>query len=626
MSGIAGIVQLDGAPIDRSLINRMTVYLAFRGPDARGVWTGGEAGLGQSLLRTTEEAEHEQRPATLDGLVWITADARVDGRAELIRELRAGGRDCPASTTDPELILHAYGLWGERAVEHLIGDFSFAIWDSRERKLFCARDHFGVKPFFYAQAGGSLVFSNTLDCIRIAPGISDELDEQFIADLLLFEFSLDLHRTAFQAIRRLPPGHTLEASRGEVRIRRYWSLPVEGPIRYRRPEEYVEHFRELFEQAVEDRLRTRRVVMQMSGGLDSTFVAAVAKKVFARSGQPFELSAETAVYDELFPDEERRYATMAAEALAIPIDCVPSDGYRLYERWQEALSRPEPVHSPLAVAGGDWLKRIASHARVTLTGLGGDPGFSSLLSRHCRELVRQGRLDRLALDLARYLMEEGRASRMYWRARWWRWFGRKDPDRYYPKWLAPEFERRLDLRARYRWGRRPEVPAGAGRPEAYEALDPAFWAWLFEGYDPGSTSLSLEARHPFFDTRVLQYLLRLPTLPWCSDKKLLREAMRGLLPDQLRLRKKTPLGADPILASLRRYGLCEAGEVQPEPELGRFVLWGKIPPIAAETDHGRLCVNLRPLSLNYWLKCKAVFVYNNQHKEGSRESFIADTS
>ncbi|MGH9703335.1 MAG: asparagine synthetase B family protein, partial [Candidatus Acidiferrales bacterium] len=257
MSGIVGIVNLDGAPIDRGLLRHMTDYLAFRGPDAQEIWSGGSVGFGHTLLRTTFESEQENQPANLDERLWITADARIDSRAELVARLRDHGELCSFSDPDCWLILHAYRAWGEACVEHLLGDFSFAIWDERNRHLFCARDHFGVRPFFYAQVGDCFVFSNTLDCVRIHPAVSDELNELAIADYLLFDGNQEVDTTIFSEIRRLPAAHFLSLRNGSPCVRRYWTLPVERPLKFKTKSECVERFLELLDTAVSDRLRTK---------------------------------------------------------------------------------------------------------------------------------------------------------------------------------------------------------------------------------------------------------------------------------------------------------------------------------------------------------------------------------
>src|SRR5881396_678940 len=189
MSGIVGILNFDGAPIDRALLRRMTDFMTFRGPDEQQVWVDGNVGFGHTLLRTTFESEHEHQPFTLDGRTWIVADARVDAQADLIAKLAARGEEVKRGITDVELLLRAHHVWGEDCVDHLLGDFAFAIWDGPKRRLFCARDHLGVKPFFYAHLGATVIFSNTLDCIRRHPAISDKLNDPAIADFLLFDLN-----------------------------------------------------------------------------------------------------------------------------------------------------------------------------------------------------------------------------------------------------------------------------------------------------------------------------------------------------------------------------------------------------------------------------------------------------
>ena len=150
MSGFVGIVNLDNKPIDDRLLGRMTGFMAFRGPDRQRTWHNGSVGFGHALAITTNESERECQPLTLDRQIWIVADARIDARADLLAQLAEKGEAAPGDTTDVELVLRAYRAWGRACVDHLLGDFAFAIWDAPRRELFCARDHLGVKSFFYA--------------------------------------------------------------------------------------------------------------------------------------------------------------------------------------------------------------------------------------------------------------------------------------------------------------------------------------------------------------------------------------------------------------------------------------------------------------------------------------------
>src|SRR5439155_12949958 len=177
LSSSVGIINLYGKQVNKKLLRQMTDFMAYRGPNAQHVWMNGHVGFGHTMLQTTFESEREQQPCSLDGKVCITADARVDGRDDLIRHLRSKGREIQSSVTDVELILHTYHVWDDDCVQHLIGDFAFAIWDGRQQRLFCARDHFGIKPFYYARLERCLIFSNTLNSIREHPAVSDALND-----------------------------------------------------------------------------------------------------------------------------------------------------------------------------------------------------------------------------------------------------------------------------------------------------------------------------------------------------------------------------------------------------------------------------------------------------------------
>jgi asparagine synthase (glutamine-hydrolysing) len=603
MSGMIGILRLDGAPVDRRRLLRLTASLRYRGPDALEVWSEGPVGFGHAMLRTTRDAERERQPASLDGEVWITADVRVDGRRELIEKLGSKGRRELQAASDAELVLHAYHAWGEQCVEHLLGDFAFAIWDGRSRRLFCARDHFGVKPFYYAQLADSLVFSNTLNCVRLHPGISDELNELAVADFLLFDFNQDPAATTFADIHRLPPAHTLTWSPGALQIRRYWSLPIEAPIEHRRASDYVDQFRELLRVAVEDRLRTERVAVSMSGGLDSTSVAGAAKRFVPKQSVPFELRAYTVVYDRLIPDEERYYTRWVAEALDIPVEFMAADDYALYERWDRPeLRTPEPIHNPLVAIAVDQFQWVAARHRVLLTGYGGDPAFSTSLSRYAARLARGWQLARLASDLGRYMLGEGRMSRLYVRTRLRILLGRNRWGReMYPPWLNADLAKRLDLPARWEQINTSRAPDHPFRPTAYQALMAQDWPCLFEGCDPGTTGVPLESRYPFFDLRLVRYLLRLSSLPWCADKELLRASMRGILPESVRLRRKSPLAACPFVARARRGDAGWRTQLAPAPQLSKYVDWSRVPGVTGKEDTNELWLKLRPVSFNFWL-------------------------
>ena len=609
VSGYVGIVNFDGAPADPQLLQDLTNFLSFRGPDAQEFWCDGPVGLGHSLLQISRGTLPERQPAQLDRRLWIVADTRIDARDELIGKLKSNSRAAHSLTllsSDAELILHAYDTWGNACVEQLLGDFSFAIWDAAKRRLFCARDHFGVKLLYYSHIGSSIVFSNTLNCLRKHPAVSDRLNDSAIADFLLFDSNQDPATTSFADIQRLPPAHRLTFEQGTLSTRRYWELSVTAPIHYSRNEEYVERFLDLVDTAVGDRLRTEPAGVLMSGGLDSSTVAASARRVSTGNGRPCGLRAFTEVYDSLIPHEERHYAKLVADALKIPIQFMVNDECRLFDRAdQSGSSSPEPTHSVLARAALDQLRQVAAHSRVVLTGDGGDPVFSGRISVHFRQLLAKRQFGRAFVDAARYFTAERRLSRLYLRRRWRLLFPSESQASRYPEWLAEDLEKRLGLRDRWESWSQAKTPEVAFRPEAHASLVDSTWPNMFEEFDAGLTRIPVEACFPFFDLRLVDFLLALPRLPWCCDKQLLREAGRGALPDSIRLRRKSPLQSDPVIALLGRPESSWVDHFEAVPELARYVIRDRIPAVHGETNSWAAWTHLRPLSLNFWLHERA---------------------
>lgn len=610
MSGIVGILQLDGAPVDRHSLETLAEGQKFRGPDGEHLWIEGEVGLAHALLRTSEDCRHEQQPFQLGDNVWIAADARVDARRDLVAKLTAAGQKPVAHSADEELILRSYCAWGARCVDHLLGDFAFAIWDGPRRRLFCARDHMGVKPFYYAQIGSLLLFSNTLDCIRRHPAISNRLNDLAIADFLLFDVNQDAATTAFADIRRLPPAHILESERGKVSIQRYWTLSVDEPIQFKHDSECTERFSALLDQAVADRLRVKNAGILMSGGLDSTTVAAAAKRVLISKGCESGLSAHTVI---LSHDEERRYATLTADALQIPLQFRVADFCRLFDGAEDPDRQlPFPEHSAWPDQTPGLLHQVATKSRISLTGIGGDPGLAGRISVHFRELMRKGQIGCAVKDALAYLTAERRLSRLYVRARLKLLLNTRNAFDSYPPWLNPDLEREWGLRDRWRShaapGRRValrnENALNAFRPEAVLSTTHVTWQQYFESVDPGATRVPVEIRHPFFDLRLADFLLRLPRLPWCCDKELLRRSSRGILPDDVRLRRKSPLRDDPVIALLQKAESQWVDRFEAAPELSHYVWSQRIPDVWREQRSGAAYVNLKPLSLNFWLRAR----------------------
>jgi asparagine synthase (glutamine-hydrolysing) len=548
--------------VDRALLERMTDALVFRGPDGRGIWTEGIVGLGHTLFSTTEEPQPRQ-PVSLDGAIWVTADLRIDGRLELIEELRRHHRDDLSLASDVELLLHAYRAWGEDCPEHLLGDYAFVIWDGFAKKLFAARDPFGVKLLYYAEVAGVVVLGNTLNAVRLHPGISDRMDGNVIADFLIFGRGLDPAAVAFADVKALPAGRTLVWNGGRLQLRRFWSPPEEEVVRYSDSREYLDEFSYLLDAAVSDRLRTGQVGVWMSGGLDSTLIAAVARDQLLKRARPFDLQAVTLVH-HTFADRERHYSEVAAAALGIPQRQVVLDDYYTHWHWMQAVSAPEPTSQYVRGRNAPLHAQLASIGRVALTGWDGDALLASSIPDHWRGRLARMEVVQLQREVA-WFIRNRTFPRGGWRRAMRRLRPRDDEGLTPPSWLNADFVRRTGFTERYR-AFATTTPRSTSRGLAYHWLDYASWRQLIDDQDPGVTGALVESRHPLTDLRIVRFALRLPVVPWCFQKHLLREAAKRLLPAEVAERRKRTLGSEPLWVGgiIGNIHLLRDGPISPE--------------------------------------------------------------
>jgi asparagine synthase (glutamine-hydrolysing) len=598
VSGILALIRTDGAPTDPRLIRSLTNLLRFRGPDKETVWCDGPAALGHALLRTGPESDLECQPLTLDGTSWIVADARLDARADLAAQLGLSAKGTLASAPDAELILRAYLKWGERSVDHVLGDYAFAIWNRQARRLFCARDHLGVKPLYYAHVDPWLLVTSAIECVRGHPAVSNRLDDLAIADFLLFGFGQDPAATSFTDIRRLPAAHGLTWSTAGLEVRRYWTLPIEEPVYYRRDEEYTERFVELLRQAVNDRLRTNRVSIFMSGGIDSPALAATAVEMLGQSTSLDSVRAFTFVHESLIQDSERQFAAMAAEHLRIPIRYYVADEARGCPPPDDART-PEPF---AALYGRDTERRcyadMAAHSRVAFYGEGPDNALLYEWRPYLSYLWRRRRFGQLVADFGRFLVHHRRVPLLSTIPRLITTrLGRREHEPVFPGWIATDLVRRFQLRDRWRDATRTLESLHPVRPVAYASLQSPLWQSVFEAIEPSYTGVPLEVRHPYVDVRLLRFMLRVPVVPWCRQKQLLRRALRDVVPETVRRRPKTPLAGHPDYERVRRDGL-------PAPRPSERLATYGAPEMLSQAPPGTVAAveaKLRFVALSHWL-------------------------
>ena len=242
MSGITGIFRRDGKDVDPSDIKKMNDKIAHRGPDGSKVWCEGPVAFGHQMLHTTPESLHEILPFEDEesGLV-ITADARIDNREDLAPKL---GIEDNEHVSDSYFILKAYEKWGEKCPEELLGDFAFAIWDKNRETLFCARDHMGVKPFYYYLSDDVFYLSSEKKGLLVANEIPKKINEVRVADYLTF-FVNDKEITFYEEIFRLKPAYYVIMD-FLIMMRCYWDLNPNQEIIMDSDEEYAEKFLQIF--------------------------------------------------------------------------------------------------------------------------------------------------------------------------------------------------------------------------------------------------------------------------------------------------------------------------------------------------------------------------------------------
>src|SRR2546425_255849 len=550
MSAIAGIVRLDGAPADRANLDRMLERLAHRGPDGHGLHIADSCGLGHRMLWTTPESLHERLPLTdATGELTLTADARIDNREELCSLLSA-----PSTVTDAELILQAYARWGERCPEHLLGDFAFALWDARRRLLFCGRDHFGVKPFYYHHRPGRLfAFASEIKGLLVLSEVPRRLNETRVADYLV-PLLEDKEITFYEEIVRLPPAHRMVVTREGVRMEQYWAVDPEREIRMKSDGEYAEAFREIFTEAVRCRLRSAFPVGSMlSGGLDSSSIVCVARKLLADDG-----GGKLHTFSAIFPDvpecDEREYIEAVIAGGGVEAHYVRGDLIGPLHSLEQLLHHEdEAFYSPNLYLYWALYDSASQHGiRIILDGFDGDTTVSHGIA-HLTDLASSGRwptLTREVFGLARrfgrspwriLLAHVVRPLAPNWVRRSWRVLrmGRGLVEAT-PDGLNTHFANRMSLLQRMRalQAQRARGPRTA-RQDHWQRLTWGVFPFALEVADRAAAAHGVAPCYPFFDRRIAEFCLALPPeqkLRGGWTRVVMRRALAHLVPNQVQWR------------------------------------------------------------------------------------------
>ncbi len=523
------------------------------------------------------------------GPLQIVGNVRLDARWDLWRSLpNAGG-----AHSDLALCLHAYAAWGESFVDRLSGDFCFALWDDTRRCLIAVRDRLGIRPLFHASVGGEVLVSDSLDWIMAHDAVPTDLDDVWIGDFLTVGFGLDFDRTVRRHIRRVPPAHLLKIADGRETVRRYWQLEIAEPLHFKDRRVYTERFLELVDTAIKDRLPPGRIGISMSGGLDSTMLAAC---TVAAVGDPARVIGECHHFERLMPDEEAHFGTLAARHLGIELRLQAADDLVYDSQWRErGLRTAEPTLTIVqAHPGATTARAMAADAGVWFFGEGPDNALAFDRDPYFAWLVSRRDWWGLAGVLLDYVRVKGLSG---WRATVAR---RLVPHHAglsattgVPAWIDPDFARRVGLPERLQ---ALGASAHPWHPQAVGSFESAIWPALFDDLRYAEACGPFEWRHPFLDLRVLEYMMALPPVPWAWRKHLLRKAMADRLPPAILARDKTALARQPLLAVWGEQGLPS---LSGSSRLAPYVTAAELPPhqpMPANPD----CV-VAAHALDHWL-------------------------
>jgi asparagine synthase (glutamine-hydrolysing) len=389
MCGIVGIVNLDGKPVDRALLDRMTRALAHRGPDGEGVTIDGAVGLGNRRLAIIDLSPLGAMPmATHDADFVITYNGELYNFLDLRHELEGRGHRF-RSRTDTEVVLNAYVEWGERCVEHFNGMFAFAVHDRRRAELFLARDRYGVKPLYVAEARGTFLFASEIKCFLEHPQFDVRLSLPHLLEYFTFQ-NIFTDGTLFDGVRLLPPGRSLTISlrNGTRNERVYWDFDFTERPGSESDEEYAEELDRLFRQAVERQLVSDVPVgAYLSGGTDSGSITAVAAQFLpylATFTGGFDLTTATGL--ELAFDERHKAERMSYLFKTEHYETVlkAGDMERCLPALVWHLEDPRVGQS----YANYYIARLASKfVKVVLSGSGGDELFAGYPWRYYRAVV-----------------------------------------------------------------------------------------------------------------------------------------------------------------------------------------------------------------------------------------------
>jgi asparagine synthase (glutamine-hydrolysing) len=557
MCGIVGIVRGDGSDVDQTLLARMCAAIRHRGPDDDGFYINGNVGLGMRRLSIIDLKGGQQPIHNQDRTAWIVFNGEIYNYLELRDKLEKLGHTF-YTNSDTEVIIHAYDRYGADCPKHLRGMFAFAIWDERTQELFLARDRVGKKPILYSQVNGQFIFGSEFSALLLHPDIGRDIDTEALHHYLSF-MCVPAPLTAYRAIRKLEPGHSLRWRKGEIRIEQYWRPDFSKKLDISE-QEAGERAIEILREAVKVRLMSEVPLGAfLSGGIDSSAVVALMSEESSEPVKTFSIGFEEQDFSEL------HHARRVAEHVGTDHHefIVRPDALELLPTLVEHYG--EPYADSSAIPTYYVARETRKHVTVALNGDGGDESFAGyeryaamrLAESYHRlpALLRNSIVKRVGLipssetqrsrarDVKRFIQ----AASLPKTERYLRWVSVFDTEAKQNLYSESFLQQTRNISAASildPWFARAN---GSGIVDAALLTDIMTYLPndLLVKVDIATMAVSLEARSPFLDHHVIEFAASLPEklkLRGLTTKYLLKRILKKLLPAENLDRRKMGFG------------------------------------------------------------------------------------
>lgn len=528
MCGIVGQFNLSGGAVDQDLIRQMSELLVHRGPDGDGIHIDSMVGLAHRRLAIIDLSEEGRQPMTNeDETLWLVFNGEIYNYRELMEELISHGHRFQ-SKTDSEVILHAYEEWGRDCLQRFNGMWAFALWDSREEELFCARDRLGIKPFYYAQTGDSFFFASEIKALRAHPEIGRHPNDEMVSAFLAWGLADHTDQTMFEGVFQLLPAHYMIVRKGGVAEHTaFWEVTFNSALESKpdMDKRLASEVLGLLEDAVDLHLRSDVPVGTcLSGGLDSSTLTALINRALHRettgNASPRQNTFSACFQDQRF--DESTYIDIVVKDLGVKSHRVYPGTESIWADLDHLLYINDEPFAALTLYSQYCVMREAQReVKVVLDGQGADEllaGYIAYQLCHIRGLIQ-------GLHILQAVRE---------------FFGALKHHRDFLSYGSTQFFVRRNRRSHLRL-KKPHYPRYRGTlSEALETdLMRANLPYLLHWEDRTSMAFSIEARVPYLDYRIVEFLASLPADQKIRNgvtKYILRKAIRGLVPDAVRCR------------------------------------------------------------------------------------------